>query len=124
MVGLYLYIQKREVKYIMEKISMKLFNFLKKIDSETVKNKLIYKGAAKNSFLFVIGTLISALAFNLFFVPYNFVGAGLGGLSVVINKYFAFKLRSYSLACAIYGSSHSLVWVLTSCSIGTTSSVR
>lgn len=69
---------------------MRIFKFLKKIDSESVKDNLIFNSAAKQSLLFVVGTLISALSFNLFFVPYNFVGAGLGGLSIVINDYFPF----------------------------------
>ena len=68
---------------------MKLFNKLfKKIDSEEVHDNLRRKNAAKNSFLFVIGTLISALSFNLFFLPYNFVSGGLGGLAIIINNFF------------------------------------
>ena len=68
---------------------MKLFDKLfKKIDSEEVHDNLRRKNAAKNSFLFVIGTLISALSFNLFFLPYNFVSGGLGGLAIIINNFF------------------------------------
>ena len=56
------------------------------------KNKkakfVINKSAAKNSVLFAIGCLISALSFNLFFVPNNFVGGGLSGLAIVINNIF------------------------------------
>ena len=48
----------------------------------------INKSAAKNSILFAIGCLISALSFNLFFVPYNFVGGGLSGVAIVINNIF------------------------------------
>lgn len=73
-------------------ILKKLF---KKVDSEEVHDNLKRKNAAKNSFLFVIGTLISALSFNLFFLPYNFVSGGLGGIAVIfknfipdINTYF------------------------------------
>ena len=61
----------------------------KKINSEEVKNRLIHKDAAKKSFLFVIGTLISALSYNLFFVPNNFVGGGLGGVGIILNKLFS-----------------------------------
>ena len=67
---------------------MKLFSFFKKIDSEALKDKLIRKNAAKNSILFVIGTLISALAFNLFLVPHGFVTGGLNGLSIIIRNFF------------------------------------
>lgn len=67
---------------------MKFFKKLfKRIDSEEVHDNLRRKSAAKNSILFVIGTLISALAFNLFFLPYNFVSGGLGGIAIIINSY-------------------------------------
>lgn len=67
---------------------MKLFKFLKKIDSESLKDKLIRKHAARNSILFVVGTLISALAFNLFLVPNSFVTGGLNGLAIIIRNFF------------------------------------
>ena len=38
--------------------------------------------------LFVIGCLISALTYNLFCVPNNFVGGGLGGFGIVLNHFF------------------------------------
>ena len=63
---------------------MRLF---KKKKKENYSN-IIDKVAAKNAFLFAIGCLISALSFNLFFVPYNFVGGGLSGLAIVINNIF------------------------------------
>ena len=66
---------------------MKLFKLFKKIDSESLKNKLIKKNAAKNSILFVVGTLISALAFNLFLVPNSFVTGGLNGLAIIIRNF-------------------------------------
>ena len=65
-----------------------LKKLFKKVDSDEVHNNLIRKNAVRNSFLFVIGTLISALSFNLFFLPYNFVSGGLGGLAVIINNFF------------------------------------
>ena len=49
---------------------------------------IINKSSAKNSILFAIGCLISALSFNLFFVPNNFVGGGLSGFAIVINNIF------------------------------------
>ena len=57
----------------------------KKISSEEVKNKLIHKDAAKKSILFVVGAFISSLSYNLFFVPNNFVGGGLGGVGIILN---------------------------------------
>ncbi len=65
-----------------------LKKIFKRIDSEEVHDNLRRKNAAKNSILFVIGTLISALSFNLFFLPYNFVSGGLGGLAIIINNFF------------------------------------
>lgn len=65
---------------------MRLF---KRIDSEKVRSKLLHKDAAKKSVLFVIGSFISALSYNLFFVPNNFVGGGLGGIAIILNSIFS-----------------------------------
>ena len=65
---------------------MRLF---KRIDSEKIRSELIHKDAAKKSVLFVIGSFISALSYNLFFVPNNFVGGGLGGLAIILNNIFS-----------------------------------
>ena len=65
---------------------MRLF---KRIDSEKIRSELIHKDAAKKSVLFVIGSFISALSYNLFFVPNNFVGGGLGGLAIILNDIFS-----------------------------------
>ena len=50
---------------------------------EKIKLNLLIKSA-----LFVLGCLISAISFNLFYVPNNFVGGGLGGVAVILNKLF------------------------------------
>ena len=60
--------------------------FKRKINSEEIERKVIDKSAATRSFLFIIGSLISALSFNLFYVPNNFVGGGLGGVAIILNK--------------------------------------
>ena len=54
---------------------MRLHKLFKKknIDSEKIKTSVMKKNIAKKSALFVIGTLLSALAFNLFCVPNNLV---------------------------------------------------
>lgn len=67
---------------------MGLFSRFKKIDSLALENKVVKKSALKKSALFVIGCLISALSYNLFFVPNNFVSGGLGGLGIILNHYF------------------------------------
>ena len=61
---------------------------VKKKNKKNNAKLIINKSAAKNSVLFAIGCLISALSFNLFFVPNNFVGGGLSGLAIVINNAF------------------------------------
>ena len=59
----------------------------KKINSEKVKSDLLQKEAASRSALFVFGCLIAALAYNLFYVPNDLVGGGLGGLAIIANEY-------------------------------------
>ena len=44
------------------------------------------KNFGKNIFLFVMGMLISALAFNLFFEPYKIIPTGSGGLAFLISE--------------------------------------
>lgn len=72
---------------------MGIFRRFKKIDSDKIRQNVSQKEAAKKSALFVIGTLISALSYNLFFVPNNFVGGGIGGLGVILNHYFKIEPR-------------------------------
>ena len=57
----------------------------KKVDSiiETVKKKNL----GKRYFMLILGCLIVAFAFNLFFLRYNIVCFGISGLSIVIDKY-------------------------------------
>lgn len=65
---------------------MRLFRRLNKFNSEKLRNIVIKKEAAKRSAMFVIGCFISSISYNLFFVPYNFVGGGLGGVGIILNK--------------------------------------
>lgn len=62
---------------------MRLF---RKKDSEKKRKLILEKNRTLNSILFVIGCFISALSFNLFFVPYNFVSGGLGGIAIILNE--------------------------------------
>lgn len=43
----------------------------------------------RNLFLFVMGMLLSAFAYNLFFLPYNVVPTGSGGLVLLLSEYFS-----------------------------------
>ncbi len=65
---------------------MKLFKKREKKEEEIdsrIKMNLLIKSA-----LFVLGCMISAVSFNLFYVTNNFVGGGLGGVAVIINSLF------------------------------------
>lgn len=76
---------------------MGLFKRIVKFDSVNLERDVIKKDAAKKSALFVIGCLISALSYNLFFVPNNFVSGGLGGISIIINHYYEVDPRTIIL---------------------------
>ena len=65
---------------------MRLFKRIKKFNSEKLNNIVIKKDAVKRSALFVIGCFISSFSYNLFYVPNNFVGGGLGGVGIILNK--------------------------------------
>lgn len=49
---------------------------------DTIKKKYL----GRNIFLFSMGLLISALAFNLFYEPYNVIPTGSSGLSFLLSK--------------------------------------
>ena len=48
----------------------------------------MYKKSIKESIIFFIGVLISALAYNIFVIPNNFVIGGVSGLAIVVNVIF------------------------------------
>ena len=72
---------------------MGLFRRFKKIDSVKVEANILRREALKKSALFVLGALISALAYNLFCVPNNFVSGGIGGLGISLNHFFEIDPR-------------------------------
>ena len=51
-----------------------------------IMENLYKKNFGKNIFLFVMGMLISAFAFNLFFQPYNVIPTGSSGLAFIISE--------------------------------------
>jgi uncharacterized membrane-anchored protein YitT (DUF2179 family) len=57
-----------------------------RIDISKILSDLNKKNFGRNLFLFVIGMLISALAFNLFFEPNDVMPTGSGGLSFLIAE--------------------------------------
>ncbi len=69
---------------------MGIFKFFKKkINSKEVEIRVVNNTIVTKTVLFVFGSLISALAFNLFCVQNNFVLGGLGGIAVILNKLFS-----------------------------------
>jgi len=50
-------------------------------------NNLEKKNFGRNIFLFAVGMLISALAFNLFFEPYDVIPMGSSGLVLILSKF-------------------------------------
>ncbi len=63
--------------------------FKKKINSKEVEIRVVNKTIVIKTILFVCGTLISAISFNLFCVQNNFVLGGLGGIAIILNKIFS-----------------------------------
>lgn len=53
-----------------------------------ILSRVTNKNYGKNFFLLIMGTLIGAFSFNLFYQPYNVIPTGSTGLSVLINEYF------------------------------------
>lgn len=60
---------------------------MKKINKISNKiNDFSRKYLGRNIFLFSMGLLVSALAFNLFFEPYNVIPTGSGGLAFLLSE--------------------------------------
>lgn len=64
---------------------MKLF---KKIDTTEIINKIYSKNKIKRYSQLIIGTFLTAAAFNLFLLPRKIVTGGVSGLSIVIESLF------------------------------------
>lgn len=65
---------------------------------EIIHEDDIYKrGLLLKCFIFVIGAFISAISFNLFYVPNNFVGGGLGGIAIILNEIFNVNINTIIL---------------------------
>lgn len=67
--------------------------FKRRVSSEEINSRIFNKQIGSKTFLFVLGALISALSFNLFYVPHNFVSGGLGGLAVILNNIFSIDVN-------------------------------
>ena len=61
--------------------------WFRKRKTERIKIDVLKKQMLKRTALFVLGAFISALSFNLFYVPNNFVSGGLGGIAIILNNF-------------------------------------
>lgn len=57
-------------------------------ENNTILKKIYQKGKLKRYFELIIGSLLAALAFNLFCSPNNLVPGGISGLSIIIHHVF------------------------------------
>lgn len=84
--------------------------------SDIIKS-LEKKNFGRNLFLFVMGMLISALAFNLFFDPYDVIPTGSSGLALIISRIvdvdvslvtFFISIIIFIIALVVFGFNYSL----------------
>jgi len=75
------------------------------------------KNFGRNIFLFAMGMLISAMAFNLFFNPYDVVPTGSSGLALLLSRFinvdvslitFAISLLIFIIALIFFGWNYAL----------------
>ena len=66
-----------------DRINMNVSNIL---------DTLYKKNFGKNLFLFAMGMLISAMAFNLFYQPYNDIPTGSSGLVLLISEFVSIDI--------------------------------
>ncbi len=76
-------------------------------DVNKILDRLHKKNFGKNIFLFAIGLLISAVAYNLFFAPYEVIPTGSSGLALLISRYVKMDdsiiILLVSLCCLLLG---------------------
>lgn len=70
---------------------MKIFDIFKKKEKINILEIIEKKGLIKRYFLLVLGILLSAISFNMFFYPLKIVVGGISGVSIIINKLFNFN---------------------------------
>ena len=66
---------------------MRLLDFFRKKKIDSIVDNVKKKTIGKRYFMLILGCLIVAFAFNLFFLRYNIVCFGISGLSIVFDKY-------------------------------------
>ena len=63
--------------------------------------KINYSDKIQKVSLFIIGTFLSALAFNLFLAPYNIVTGGISGVSLVVSKFYKIDISLFVLILSL-----------------------
>lgn len=66
---------------------MRLFDFFRKKKIDNIVNAVKKKNIKKRYAMLILGCLIVAFAFNLFFLRYNIVCFGVSGISIVFSKF-------------------------------------
>lgn len=66
---------------------MKLFDFLRKKRVDSIVEKVRQKNIGRRYLMLVIGCLIVAFSFNLFFLKYNIVCFGVSGIAIVLSEF-------------------------------------
>ena len=80
-----------------------MIKLIKKLElsvSDIIDN-LEKKHFGRNIFLFVMGMLVSALAFNLFFEPYDVIPMGSSGLVLIISKFVDIDISLLSFIISV-----------------------
>lgn len=84
--------------------------------SDILRN-LEKKNFGRNLFLFSMGMLVSAIAFNLFFDPYDVIPTGSSGLALLVSRFidvdvalisFGISLIIFAIAFIFFGFDYSL----------------
>lgn len=65
-----------------------MFNFRSKKNVDQIKIEIDHKNLLKRYLSLIIGCLLLALSFNIFFLPRDIVYGGVTGVSIVTNKLF------------------------------------
>lgn len=66
---------------------MKLFDYFRKKKVDSIIEIVKKKNLGKRYLMLILGCLIVAFAFNLFFLKYNIVCFGVSGISIILGKY-------------------------------------
>lgn len=66
---------------------MRLFDYFRRKKVDEIIEAVYKKNIGKRYFLLIMGCLILAFAFNLFFLRYNIVCFGVSGISIVLSEF-------------------------------------